>query len=129
VHCTQTPLDTQKFAGAIKQLVGVLEVERGIGDAGELVAAQPRLFSDTQLIDLQHAPSGLECGCSQHLSDIIRSLANFEEYSSQCSVDSWKDAAVHTCVYAYVNQARWLMEKALTAVLEEHALDAKTTAA
>ena len=48
------------------------------------------------------------------------SLWNFEEYSSQCSVENWNDAATHACVYAYTNQARWLMEKALRAVLETH---------
>lgn len=34
-------------------------------------------------------------------------------------MENWHDAAVHACIYAYTCQARWLMERALQAVLEE----------
>ena len=50
---------------------------------------------------------------------LIRALAHFEEYSASCSVENWQDAAVHACIYAYTGQARWLMEKALSAALED----------
>jgi len=116
----QLPLETSMFAESIRPLVNAVEVDRGTSDAGELAVPQPRLFRDKDLLDILKQPSALECGCSHHLSEVIQSLVNFEEYSSQCSVESWRDAATHTCVYAYTNQARWLMEKALVAVLEEH---------
>ena len=51
---------------------------------------------------------------------MIQSLAAFEQYSSQCAVENWSDAATHSCVYAYSNQARWLLERALQAILDEH---------
>ena len=115
------PLDTATFAAHMKRLQSNLEVDRGVSDAGELAAPRPRIFKDADLMGHRQVKSPLACGCTQHLSEIIQSLAHFEQYSSQCAVESWADAATHTCVYAYTNQARWLMEKALQAVLEEHA--------
>ena len=56
----------------------------------------------------------------QASSKLIQSLNEFEEYSSSCSAEDWHEAAVHACIYAYTSQARWLMEKALAAALEEH---------
>lgn len=115
------PLETQMFASNMRQMLSSVEIERGVSDAGDLAAARPRLFSEAELATIQQAPAAIECGCSQHLSGIIQSLSHFEEYSSNCSVEGWRDAATHAVVYAYTNQARWLMEKALQTVMEEHA--------
>ena len=120
IAAAKLPLDTETFAAHMKRLQDNLEVERGVSDAGELAATRPRLFRDDDLMKHRQVESPLACGCTHHLSEIIQSLAHFEQYSSQCAVDSWADTATHTCVYAYTNQARWLMEKALSAVLEEH---------
>jgi hypothetical protein len=120
ISATKLPLDTETFAVHMKRLQNSLEVDRGVSDAGELAAPRPRIFRDDDLLRHRKVASPLACGCTQHLSEIIQSLAHFEQYSSQCAVESWSDAATHTCVYAYTNQARWLMEKALRAVLDEH---------
>jgi DNA-binding transcriptional MerR regulator len=117
----QLPLDTSMFAAQIKRLKHSLEVDRGVSDAGELAVPRSRIFKDAELAGLKRVESSLACGCTHHLADIIQVLNHFEQYSSQCAVESWSDAATHTCVYAYTNQARWLMEKALQAVMEEHA--------
>lgn len=121
VSAAKQPLDTDTFATHMKRLQGTLDVERGVGDAGELAVPRGRIFKDSDLLKHREVASPLACGCTQHLSEIIQSLAAFEQYSSQCAVESWSDAATHTCVYAYTSQARWLMEKALQAVLDEHA--------
>ena len=121
VSAAKQPLDTDTFATHMKRLQGTLDVERGVGDAGELAVPRGRIFKDSELLKHREVSSPLACGCTQHLSEIIQSLAAFEQYSSQCAVESWSDAATHTCVYAYTSQARWLMEKALQAVLDEHA--------
>ncbi len=94
-------------------------VNQGQPDLGELVAAKPRQFSELELSAARKLKSVLDCECPRHISDLIRALANFEEYSASCSVENWHDAAVHSCIYAYTGQARWLMEKALSAVLED----------
>ncbi|HEY7775956.1 MAG TPA: MerR family transcriptional regulator, partial [Kineobactrum sp.] len=100
----------------------IADKTRSAGDSnlGELMTAKPRQFSELQLSGARQLKRTLECECPRHIADLIRSLASFEEYSSTCSVENWHDAAVHACVYAYTAQARWLMEKALQAVLEEH---------
>ena len=120
VSTAKLPLDTEVFASHMKRLQGSFEVERGVSDTGELAPARPRIFGDEDLLEYRHVSSPLACGCTQHLSELIQSLSAFEKYSSQCAVESWSDAATHSCVYAYTNQARWLMERALQAVLEEH---------
>ena len=60
----------------------------------------------------------LDCECPKHISDLIKTLSEFENYSTACSVENWHEAAVHSCIYAYTAQARYLMEKALQAALE-----------
>ena len=99
------------------------EKATGLGEAnlGELMASRPRRFSEDELSAARGIQSGLNCESPRHITDLIRALASFEEYSATCSVENWHDAAVHSCIYAYTGQARWLMEKALGAVLEEHA--------
>lgn len=92
---------------------------QGDPDLGDLVAAKPRQFTEIELSAARALENRLGCECPRHITDLIRALAQFEEYSANCSVENWHEAAVHSCIYAYTGQARWLMEKALAAVLEE----------
>lgn len=84
-----------------------------------LPKSQPRQFDENALIEAEALSDKLICECPQHLADLIRSLNAFEEYSQTCGAENWKQAAVHACVYSYTNQARYLIEKALSAVLDE----------
>lgn len=79
---------------------------------------KPHYFDQQQLQQAAQRKSELGCECPSHLVEIIHSLMAFEQYSQQCEVDNWQDAAVHACVYSYTTQARLLMEKALAAVLD-----------
>jgi DNA-binding transcriptional MerR regulator len=81
--------------------------------------SQPRQFDEQGLIDAEALSTKLNCECPPHLTDLIRRLNAFEEYSQTCGAENWKQAAVHACVYSYTNQARYLIEKALRAVLDE----------
>lgn len=101
----------------------------GINSLAELVAARPRLHSAAQLENAATLTTGVACECPQHLSSLISQLAEFEAYSAECSVDNWHDAAVHSCIYAYTSQARWLMEKALDLVLQAHEQEQQQAAA
>jgi hypothetical protein len=100
----------------------VTEKATGLGNAnlGELTSSRPRQFSEEQLSAARTLKSALDCECPRHITDLVRALASFEEYSGGCSVENWQDAAVHSCIYAYTGQARWLMERALQAVLDQH---------
>jgi DNA-binding transcriptional MerR regulator len=123
IRLIETPLDTQRFASTLRDIQCQLETGQGNSDAGDLVSSQPVLFDAAALQQIAMAPSHLECACSQHLTNIIQALQEFEAYSRDCEVDNWKDAAAHSCIYAYTNQARWLMEKALGIALEEPPAD------
>jgi DNA-binding transcriptional MerR regulator len=84
-----------------------------------LPKSQPRHFDESDLIAAEAQSSKLNCECPQHLSNLIRQLSAFEEYSKTCEAENWKQAAVHACIYSYANQARYLIEKALQAALDE----------
>ena len=79
----------------------------------------PRQFDEDALITADALSNKLNCECPSHLTELIRSLNAFEEYSQTCEAENWKQAAVHACVYSYANQARYLIEKALRIVLDE----------
>ena len=100
------------------------DADEGTASLAELVQGKPRLFDEAELSVARKADHALACECPRHLTDLVRSLANFEEYSASCSAENWEDASVHACVYAYAGQARWLMEKALRLVIDSHSPDA-----
>ncbi|TCO75743.1 MerR family transcriptional regulator [Chromatocurvus halotolerans] len=119
-HSTTTfPPDPAYLAFEITRGIAEKNASVGEGNLGELMSARPRQFSENELAAARQLKSALDCECPRHISDLISALANFEAYSSSCSVENWHDAAVHSCIYAYTGQARHLMEKALQAVLEE----------
>ena len=95
-----------------------METKQGEYDLGELVKAKPRMYTDSELAAAGKLKRVLNCECPNHIVELVSMLNHFEEYSTSCAVESWSDAAVHSCIYAYTNQARYLMEKALQAALE-----------
>jgi DNA-binding transcriptional MerR regulator len=119
VVATTFPPDPAYLAFEIGRSVAEKATGLGESNLGELIAAKPRRFNEQQLTAARSLKNTLDCECPRHISDLIRALAHFEEYSASCSVENWHDAAVHSSIYAYTGQARWLMERALEAVLEE----------
>ncbi|MCX2979674.1 MerR family transcriptional regulator [Halieaceae bacterium IMCC14734] len=119
IRVVEEKLDTQRFASILRDIQCQLETAEGSADTGDLVSTQPILFDTAALQSIAVAPSHLECACSQHLANIIQALQEFEAYTRDCEVNNWNDAAAHSCIYAYTNQARWLMEKSLGIALEE----------
>lgn len=116
---TQFPPDPAYLAFEITRSVAEKKASAGETNLGDLMSTRPRQFSDEELSAARQLRNTLDCECPRHITDLIRALVHFEEYSAACSVDSWRDAAVHACIYAYTGQARHLMEKAMQAVLEE----------
>lgn len=119
IAATTFPPDPAYLAFELARSVASKSTSQGDSNLGDLMSAKPRQFDEMQLRAARQLQSSLECECPRHITDLIRSLSHFEEYSSSCSVENWHDAAVHACIYAYTSQARWLMERALQAVLEE----------
>jgi hypothetical protein len=120
---TAFPPDPSYLAFEISRSIAEKATALGDTNMGELVATKPRQFAEDELSAARALKSTLDCECPKHITDLIRALANFEEYSASCSVENWHDAAVHSCIYAYTGQARWLMERALGAVLEERGVE------
>ena len=113
------PPDSGKLAFEIAKGMAEADVSVGESNLGDIVGAKPQQYTKEELGVAAQLKSTLDCECPRHISELITALANFEEYSASCSVDNWRDAAVHACIYAYTAQSRHLMEKALSAVLEE----------
>ena len=118
----QYPVEPSRLAFEMGRAQVQKETTEGIGNLSDLMPAKPRMFSDQELLLAAEEKIVLDCECPRHLSDLIRSLSEFEAYSSACSVENWKDAAIHASIYAYTCQARHLMEKALQSALEGRTL-------
>jgi MerR family transcriptional regulator, light-induced transcriptional regulator len=99
----------------------IIEKTRRLGDTntGELVKAKPRQYSNKQLENIRTEINDDHYVSPSQISPLIVALNELEQFSSNCAVDNWQDAATKACIYAYTNQARWLMEKAMAAVLED----------
>ena len=119
----QYPIEPSQLAFEIGRSQVEKDTAEGIGNLSELMPAKPRMFSDAALRAAAEEKIVLDCECPRHLSELIKSLNEFEAYSSACSVDNWKDAAIHASIYAYTCQARHLMEKALQSVVEGRTLN------
>ncbi len=120
VIATPFPPEPAFLAYEMSRSIAEKAVSQGNSDAGELIAAKPRQFNEKELAAAAQMRGQIDCECPGHLSQLITTLTSFEEYSSNCSSENWQDAAVHACIYAYTSQARWLMEKALQAVVDHH---------
>jgi DNA-binding transcriptional MerR regulator len=114
------PMTVEAFAASVKCLMAKAELRAGDSGLTRLGKPKSRLFSNQALDDIRQSPASIACDCPSHLSELIESLSAFEAYSSECAVENWSDAATHACVYAYANQARWLIEKALATVVADH---------
>lgn len=121
------PIEPSQLAFEIGRSQVQKETAEGIGNLSDLMPAKPRVFSDAALRAAAQEKIVLDCECPRHLSELIKSLNEFEAYSSACSVDNWKDAAIHASIYAYTCQARHLMEKALQSALEGRTLNVEAT--
>ena len=118
----QYPIEASQLAFELGKIKLDQETRMGVGNVSEMMPAKPKIFNDAELRAAAEEKIVLDCECPRHLSDLIRSLNEFEDYSSACSVDNWKDAAIHTSIYAYTCQARHLMEKALQAAMDGKSL-------
>jgi hypothetical protein len=80
---------------------------------GALLREKPREFTAEELARVLQLPGD----GARSLSELVGSLAEFEQRMADAPVDDWQQAASRACAYAYAGQARWLMEKALQVML------------
>lgn len=86
-------------------------------------AVPKRLFSNSQLAELSQISTTLNCECPHHMSDIIKTLVAFEQYSAQCEVYTRQDAALHSYLHVMTAKSRSLMEIALQKLAEVEGID------
>ena len=93
----------------------------GTLDLGELVANRPRQISPDELAAASSLQARFDRFGTAQLADLVDGLARLETELAEGEVHNWSDAATRACAYAYAGQARWLMERALQAVLSDPA--------
>jgi len=84
--------------------------------------AQPRRYSDAELVTLTEVPSLVACECPRHLAEIVTLLVGFELYSTECASRNENDAALHRHLHEVSGAARTLLEQALARVVIEEGL-------
>jgi len=81
------------------------------------------IFTNEELNLASQVRTELRCECPSHLSEILRQLNAFEEYSVTCATSSPEDAALHKHIQQVTAQARYKMELVLRKVLELEQID------
>jgi DNA-binding transcriptional MerR regulator len=79
----------------------------------------PRRYPDEALAAIATRSTTIACECPRHLSDLIRQLSAFEQYSDDCESRTPVDAALHRYLGDVANRARAMVELALERVARE----------
>lgn len=76
-----------------------------------------RRFSESELNRFAGLSGSVECECPKHLSELIVSLNQFEDYTRDCVNQTPEDAELHKRLLGLSCQARSIMEQALAEVI------------
>ena len=76
-------------------------------------SAGPRRYDDAFLNQLSQMPSEVQCGCPNHLADLLTKLNAFERYSLECESTNVADASVHAMMYSASGHCREFLEEVL----------------
>lgn len=84
-----------------------------------------RRFAEHELQQIMAMESDVVCECPRHVSELIVSLNQFEDYSKACVDQTDQDAALHRKLFELASDARALMEDALDEIIsvEGHQLN------
>ncbi|GAB5451342.1 MAG: hypothetical protein Hals2KO_16700 [Halioglobus sp.] len=118
------PPDPARLAVYLRSAFDAHDTDAGTENLGDLVTVRPRLFNQQELEKVAGFEKMLSAKDSVLIGDIVQDLALLEEQVAASDAHDWSDVAVQACAYAYVGQARWLMEKALGLTLDARATDA-----
>jgi len=77
----------------------------------------PQRYSDAFLHQLSQMPLKMQCGCPNHLADLLMKLIAFERYSLECESTNANDAAMHATIYNASGHCRELLEEVLRRVM------------
>jgi len=115
---TDFPPDPGFLAFHLTRSAALKSAAAGTRNLGDLVQGRPRLFTDKELSSARVKGRAIQSAYPGDLTELVQTLAEMENSSTEWAIENWRDAAVHACIFAYASQARWLMEKALGLVVE-----------
>ncbi len=76
-----------------------------------------RRFTESDLNRMAGITGNVECECPKHLSELVISLNQFEDYTKDCENQSPEDEELHRRLLGLTCQARAIMEQALAEVI------------
>ena len=76
-------------------------------------SAGARRYDDAFLNQLSQMPSKVQCGCPNHLADLLTRLNAFERYSLECESVNVADASIHAMLYSASGHCREFLEDVL----------------
>lgn len=120
VKTLKAPMDKSALRDLIERL---LEAPEGEPLLTPVKKAPARTFSDFALNKAASMTSSIECECPQHLSELIKSLVDFEVYSAECEHKDKASADLHHHIFVRTAQARAILEDLLQSVLDQEGID------
>jgi DNA-binding transcriptional MerR regulator len=106
------PVEDAELAQLVRS-VSYVDTRQAIPAAASGEAIPPPRYSDVLLARVAASSNRLLCECPRHLAEILRQLANFEDYSAACLNESVDDAQLHAQLRSVAGTARVLFEQAL----------------
>ncbi len=94
-------------------------------ESEELNVIPKRRFTQEQIMNLMNKPqpNSVNCECPKHHGDILYNLYAFEDYTVGCQTNNSDEAALHCYIHDCTVKARYMMEQALTKLIEIDNLD------
>jgi len=77
-----------------------------------------RKYDDQTLAKIAAISPTINCECPHHLAELLSDLTAFEKYSKECESRNAEDQAMHAYLNKTASHARYIIEDALTFVLE-----------
>ena len=74
------PPESARLAFELGRVAIDHEAKQGEINLGELIQAKPRMYDDSTLNAAGKLKSFLDCECPKHISDLIKTLSEFETY-------------------------------------------------
>lgn len=107
------------FESIVKRTLSGSDTEK-YGMQGEIPSHK---YSRKQLERLANIPTAIDCECPHHLASLVRELTVFESYCQNCASKNAEDAILHNEIYKITAQARALMERGISVLLEAENLN------
>lgn len=122
VHLLHWPVARLVFERLLAEVVVGETASALTGNASQSEPTQNhkngQVFTERQLAAISEVNPSLPCECPLHMTRLIFSLRDFEQYSQSCIEQYPEDAEIHTHLKEKTAESRLVMEKALLKLCE-----------